>query len=135
MEAEPHTSGVPCTYIQTWYFRELRPRIRSVISVYDLFALKVKTGKMAGTCLSLMANSDFASQMPFIEAINESTMKMVVAYSGNDPIVEPPINQELLQAFRDSKELVSVLKDATRLVFSCGHRCHFPNLDLLDARG
>ncbi|KAH7729783.1 Protein C15F1.1 [Aphelenchoides avenae] len=91
--------------------------------VYDLFALKVKTGKMAGTCLSLMANSDFASQMPFIEAINESTMKMVVAYSGNDPIVEPPINQELLQAFRDSKELTcSTLGDEPEITAKALHQ-------------
>lgn len=76
--------------------------------MYDVFALNAKTGKIAGTCLTLMANSDFESQKPFIDAINKSDLKVLVAYSGKDPLVEPEINHELLQAFENSKELVSL---------------------------
>jgi hypothetical protein len=55
-----------------------------------------------------MGTVDFPSQLPFIERLNDTEIPVLIAYAGRDPLLEVPVLEEFVDAFRDAKRLVRV---------------------------
>lgn len=69
--------------------------------------IRVKTGKIAGICLTQISNCDFEKQKEYINILNQSPwIRVLMAYSGKDFLVEEEKAHEVVRTLTDLKELV-----------------------------
>ncbi|CAJ0603119.1 unnamed protein product [Cylicocyclus nassatus] len=111
------------------FHRGMRPfwAIKSVLTLYSLgsivqrminpimkyiynnvLGLRLDSGERAMMCLRTMYNLEYEKAMrPSIDAINRAkNVRVLILYSGKDPLIEETIPQELASSFLDHKELV-----------------------------
>jgi hypothetical protein len=60
-----------------------------------------------------MAALDLASQRAYVDRLNAvPTIPVLIAFAGNDPLIEVEISRELGDAFDSNRELVCIADDA-----------------------
>ncbi|CAD5227438.1 unnamed protein product [Bursaphelenchus okinawaensis] len=72
----------------------------------NVLGLRTSTGHSCGVSLHLMNHVDFGGQLQYIEAINDSNLKVLNCYSGKDFLVQRSLSRELGSKFKNSEDLV-----------------------------
>lgn len=94
---------------KTWYSGRLAQAIlRPLLFQYYLKVLKFKVGTADEAVNSFisMASVDLQSQAKYIDRLNESNVKVLLAFGGLDPLVEHNVNKHFASTFSGSTELV-----------------------------
>uniref|UniRef100_A0A914Y5A4 AB hydrolase-1 domain-containing protein n=1 Tax=Panagrolaimus superbus TaxID=310955 RepID=A0A914Y5A4_9BILA len=71
--------------------------------IYNYLKLKVQNGEEAGVCIQNMDTVALEKQKPYIDAVNNSSIKVLLASGGKDWLIEGWISKEFMSLFRDIK--------------------------------
>ncbi|CAJ0603120.1 unnamed protein product [Cylicocyclus nassatus] len=115
----PHKGIRPLWVIKLFmWFYSLGPIAEMILNpvvkflTNNVFGYRIDTGRRAAMCTQTVCNLEFASLLPSINTINEAkNVRVLVAYSGKDKLIETGVSQELANSFHDRKELTC--KDRT----------------------
>ncbi|TKR80112.1 hypothetical protein L596_014240 [Steinernema carpocapsae] len=107
-----HRSFHPYLRIQMMYwcwrlrsiFGPIVDRILAWLYTY-CFNLPLKDPYMGGVCLQSCVQADFPIQRKFVEKFNQTEMKAVLAYGGQDPYIALDTSTELAAAFKSRQDL------------------------------
>uniref|UniRef100_A0A915Q555 Serine aminopeptidase S33 domain-containing protein n=1 Tax=Setaria digitata TaxID=48799 RepID=A0A915Q555_9BILA len=87
-------------------------------TVFKFLKIRVQNGDEAAVCLKLAANIDLSGQLRYINILNNSNTKLLIAYSAMDHIIEISASQQFASLFHNinhvncqSKDDISVLDD------------------------